>query len=179
MINKIYSAGLMFTIVSILPRNHFSILPGNAHIQSHTFLIPANSEGTLRIIYNEECGIKPKTEDGSEILEFPNNGILILNTRPLWLKQVMKYFLIDNNGNKTKVSEILDSSEMVKRTPAILAGTLTVSGYTYHNDEVEKKGITYIDFMLYRKSNDAVENFASIQNIDSLSNAAVSACRAN
>ncbi len=164
--NKIYSACFLFLIVIILPVTFQSCQADQ--ISSHTFLIPANLEGTLRIIYNEDCGIKPKVEDGNEILEFPKNGILILK-KDSYGDTRNKYYLVDNNGNKTRVSEILDPNETVKRTPAILAGVVTVSGYTYHNDEVEIKGITYIDFRLYRNSSNENEKFTSTQNIDSLS----------
>ncbi|HEY5393610.1 MAG TPA: hypothetical protein VIJ57_15910, partial [Hanamia sp.] len=82
-------------------------------------------------------------------------------------------------GNRTRVTEILDSNATVKKTPTIFAGVLTVSGFTYHNSEVEIKGITYKDFRLYRTNDDTIKNFTSIQNTDSLSNAAVKACRSN
>ena len=174
--HKIYSACLIFSIVSFLAFIFQSCKTD--HIRSHTFLIPANFEGTLRIIYDEDCGIKPKVEDGNEILKFPKSGILILNSNS-YADAGDKYYLIDNKGNRTTVTEILDSNASVKRMPAIFAGMLTVSGYTYHNSEVEIKGITYKDFRLYRTNDDTIKNFTSIQNKDSLSNAAVKACRSN
>ena len=166
----------MFLIVSFLAFIFQSCKTD--HIRSHTFLIPANFEGTLRIIYDEDCGIKPEVKDGNEIVEFPKNGILILNSNS-YADTGDKYYLVENKGNRTRVPEILDSNATLKRMPAIFAGMLTVSGYTYHNSEVEIKGITYKDFRLYRTNDDTIKNFTSIQNTDSLSNAAVKACRSN
>jgi hypothetical protein len=47
--------------------------------------------------------------------------------------------------------------------PSVLAGTITVAGYTYHNSEVEINGIEYKDFKLYK--NGVGE---TTQNLDSL-----------
>ena len=142
-------------------------------VQFHTYLIPSNYKGTLRIIYNEECGIKPRIEDGREILAFPKNGVLILNTDVFYSITGNKYYLIDGKGNKTKVAEIFNSADRLSNGLSVLAGTLTVAGYTYHNSEVEIKGIEYKDFKLFK--NGIVD---TTQNLDSLTNALVSACRA-
>ena len=140
-------------------------------VQFHTFLIPSNYEGTLRIVYDEECGIRPIIEDGREILEFSKNGILILN-KDNYAETGNEYYLIDSKGNKTKVTENFNSGDKLSNGPAVLAGTLTVAGYTYHNSEVEIKGITYKDFKLYKNGTGE-----TLKNLDSLINAVVSACR--
>lgn len=178
MINKFFKSSLTFIIIA-----HVIFLPimlQSCHADSsrfHTFLIPSNYEGTLRIIYDEQCGIKPKVEDGREILQFPKNGILILNTNS-YADTGNEYFLIDDKGNKTKVTEIVNAKGGSNNGPAVLAGTLTVSGYTYHNSEVQIKGITYKDFKLFKNNPGEIKDIASTQNLDSLTHAVLSACRA-
>ena len=146
------------------------------HISSHIFLIPSKFKGILRIIYNEECGITPDIDNGKEILKFPENGILILNTSS-YAEAGNEYYLVDDEGHKTKVTEVFNSKNENKK-PVILASPVTVSGYTYNNSEIEKKGITYKDFKLINNNTGNVNEAPLKQNLDSLTNALVSACRA-
>lgn len=147
------------------------------HASSHIFLIPSKFQGILRIIYDEECGIKPDIENGKEILKFPENGILILNTNS-YADAGNEYYLIDDGGRKTKVTEVFNSKNGLNKKPAVLASPITVSGYIYNNSEIEKKGITYKDFKLIDNNTGEVDEAALKQKLDSLANALVSACRA-
>ena len=163
----------------------------------YTFLIPADYNGILRVVSNEECGIKPQVENGRQVLEFRKDGILILNiesfnggltekgtrvnsnadeTKSFLAKMKSEYYLVDNNGNKTKINQIANAEERLNNAPSILPGETTVSGYTYKNEKVEVKGNVYQDFYLY--NSDTTQNEAmSLQKIEAATKALVTACR--
>ncbi len=182
--DKIYSSGLILIIASFIA----VFLPGALQscnpdrILYHTFLIPSNYEGTLRIIFDEDCGIKPKVENGRQILKFPKNGVLILNTSAD-SETGNEYYLIDDKGNKTKVNQILNVKERVIKLPAIVVRGVGVSSSVVNstNSKVARVagGATYIDFNLYNKDTTEIVNSIASQHLDSLTNVAVNACRAD
>lgn len=71
--NKISIMGLTLIILCLADCNNRPL--------PNTFLIPSDYEGTLRIVFEEKCGLTPKVENGRQILEFKKNGFLILNTK--------------------------------------------------------------------------------------------------
>jgi hypothetical protein len=167
--NKINISGLTLLLFCLVACSH-PPLP-------NTFLIPANYKGTLRVVFDENWGTKPKVVNGRQILEFQKDPIIILNSEFFNSGKNDEYYLVDNEGNKTMVTQISTINQRLNNMPSILAGTVTVSGYTYHNSKVEVKGITYQDFHLYNKdTNEFSEDISSLK-IDALTKDAVSACR--
>jgi hypothetical protein len=75
-----------------------------------TILIPQNFNGTLRIVYEEECGSNYEKKDGDRILRFPPNGILVLN-EDFDGSVNYHYYLVDELGNRTEINQILDYKE--------------------------------------------------------------------
>lgn len=187
--NKIYISALTLLLVCLLACNNRPL--------PYTFLIPANYNGILRVICDEECGIKPQVENGRQVLEFDKNGILILNTasfdggmkekntrlnndeetKSFLTEMKSEYYLVDSKGNKTKITQILNAGEKPTDTPSILPGETTVSGYTYNNSQVEMKGITYQDFYLYNPDTTGTKETMSSQQINTITKALVNACR--
>src|SRR5690606_38940355 len=86
-----------------------------------TILIPENFEGKLRIIYDEKCGSNFEIIDGEKTLIFPENGILVLNEE--FNRHVnYNYYLVDDQGNKNEILEILEFKDRIKKRPSVLAG---------------------------------------------------------
>jgi hypothetical protein len=143
------------------------------------FLIPSNYEGTLRIIYEEECGQHIYKNDGKEILVFPSNGVLILN-EDFDGGINNEYFLVDKLGKKTKIPEILEFKNRKSNRPCVLVGG---SGTMWEWEKIEvnstnkKKGITYSDFYLINKNTTNESDYKTEQKLDSLTKKIVKQCR--
>ena len=170
---KPFKTKLLATILPIilyLPATYLFLLAYN-YTSPKTFLIPADYEGTIRIVYEEKCGITPTKENGRQIFQFPENGILILNKKfDGGINN--EYYLVDNNSKRTKISETLDFKDRTKKLPLIqVGGAGTLGG----NDQ--DKGITYSDFYLYNKDTTSTDNYKLSERFDSLTNVVVSTCR--
>ena len=141
-------------------------------------LIPKNFEGNLRVVYEEKCGQNYDIADGVKTLIFPDNGILILN-EDFDSHINYNYYIIDENGKKTKISEILDFKERLQEYPSILvrgSGTFWQSIET-NSANIQEKGIVFSDFYLYNSSIDNRNEFKARQKLDSLTTAIVNQCR--
>ena len=162
---------LLTTILPILvyvPVTYIFLLAYN-YTTPKSFLIPADYEGTLRIVYEEKCGTKLKKEDGRQIFRFPNNGILILN-EDFDGGINHDYYLVDKEGNRRKIEQILDYKD--RKFPSIQvggAGTLGASD----NDE----SIKFSDFYLYNRDAVLVDDYKASQRFDSITTEIVNACR--
>lgn len=153
-----------------LPTAYLFILAYN-YTAPKTFLIPANCEGTIRIVFEEKCGEVFTTENGRKILRFPENGILILNEK--FDGGVNNdYYLIDKNGRRTKIKEIIDFKNRAKEIPSIEVGGAGTLG----SDE-QNKSITISDFYLYNKDTTEITDYKISQRFDSLTTEIVKACR--
>lgn len=165
---------LLATILPVLlylPATYLFLLAYN-YASPKTFLIPADYKGTIRIIYEENCGETLHKENGRQILRFPENGILILNEK-FDGGVNNKYYLVDKNGNRTEVNQILDSKDRTKKLPSIQVGGAGTLG----GDE-ENKGITFSDFYLYiRDTRTSADDYKISQHFDSLTTEIVNLCR--
>ena len=142
-----------------------------------TILLPENFEGKLRIIYDENCGSNFEKIDGVKTLIFPENGILVLNEE--FNRQVnYHYYLVDDQGNKNEILEILEFKDRIKKRPSVLAGG---SGTMYQ--EIDAKptdkinGINFSDFYIYNKDSLDRNDYKSQQKFDSLTRIIVKQCR--
>jgi hypothetical protein len=136
-----------------------------------TFLIPADYDGQIRIVYEEKCGVKMHKENGRQILRFPENGILILNEK--FDGGINNdYYLVDKTGKRTKVQEILNFNDSTIKLPYILVG-----GAGNIGSDNEGKGITFSDFYLYNKDTVLEDNNKLSLRFDSLTTIVVNACR--
>jgi hypothetical protein len=164
---------LLTTILPILiylPATYIFLLAYN-YTTPKTFLIPANYQGTIRIVYEEKCGEKMHKVNGREILQFPENGILILNEK--FDGGINNdYYLVDKSGRRTEIDETIDYKNSSKKLPFILVG----GAGTFVSDD-NKKNITYSDFYLYNKDTLQTDNYKMSQQFDSLMWKIVNDCR--
>lgn len=165
---KILSTAL--PIIFYLPATYLFLLAYN-YTTPKTFLIPADFEGTLRIVYEEKCGVKLHKENGRQILQFPESGVLILDEKfDGGINN--EYFLIDSNGKRTKVEQSIEYKDKPKKLPFILVGGAGTLG----GDEKDK-GITFSDFYLYNKDTTQIEDYKQMQRLESMTTEIVKACR--
>jgi hypothetical protein len=159
-------------IIAYLPLTYLFLLAYN-YTTPKTFLIPAEYQGTIRIVYEEKCGIKMHKENGRQILQFPETGILILNEKfDGGINN--EYYLIDKSGKRTKIDEIIDFKDNTKKLPFILVG----GAGTFGTDD-KSKDITYSDFYLHNKDTVQTDNYKLSQQFDSLMWEVVNDCRAS
>jgi hypothetical protein len=156
----------------------FLFLTAYNYTTPKVFLISSDYEGTLRIIYEEECGQNIYKKDGKEVLNFPPNGILILN-EDFDGGINNEYFFVDKLGKKTKISEILEFKNRKTKIPSILVGSAgTMSQVIEANSKKKKeKDITYSDFYLINKNTTDEYDFRENQKFDSLTKSIVNQCR--
>lgn len=143
-----------------------------------TILIPKNFEGKLRVIYEENCGRNYDKTDGIKTLTFPENGILVLNED--FDRHVnYNYYLVDELGNRTKISQILDYKDRMQKRPCVLVGGSGTIGQTIEANSTNhgEKEITFSDFYIYNKDTVDRNDFKSQQKFDSLTTAIVKQCR--
>jgi len=143
-----------------------------------TILIPKNFEGTLRVVYEEKCGSNYDKTDGVKTMTFPENGILVLN-EDFDSHINYNYCLVDEFGNRTKVSQILDFKDRVQKQPCVLPGGSGTIGQTIEANSAnrEHKGITFSDFYVYNKDTVDRNDYKNQQKFDSLTTAIVNQCR--
>ena len=159
-------------VIAYLPFTYLFLLAYN-HTSPKTFLIPAEYQGTIRIVYEEECGIKMYKENGRQILQFPQTGILILNEKfDGGINN--EYYLIDKSGKRTKIDESIDYKDSTKKLPFILVG----GAGTFGADD-KSKDIKYSDFYLHNKDTVQTDNYKYklSQQFDSLMWKVVNDCR--
>ncbi|MDT3738791.1 MAG: hypothetical protein RO257_04745 [Candidatus Kapabacteria bacterium] len=143
-----------------------------------TILIPKDFEGNLRVVYEEKCGYNYDKSEGVKTMNFPENGILILNED--FDRHVnYKYFLVDDLGKRTEIQQIIDFKSKVQNRPCVLfVGSGTI-GQTIEANSTnqEEKGITFTDFYVYNKDTIDRNDYKSQQRFDSLTTAIVNQCR--
>lgn len=144
-----------------------------------TILIPKNFEGNLRVVYEENCGRNYDKTDGTKTLTFPDNGILVLNED--FDRHVnYNYYLVDELGNRTKMSQILDFKDRIQKRPCVLVGGSGTIGQTIeaNTENQEQKGIIFSDFYVYNQDTiNRNDNYKSQQEFDSLTTIIVNQCR--
>jgi len=147
------------------------------------YLIPSDFEGKFRVVYGEECGIEPVTENGRRVLEIPENGILII--RPEFKAGTIdnEYYFIDKNGNRQKISILWSHKQRTTKSPGVI---LESSGVM--NGEMPDGGfstdspftIQYTDFTIVNGDTASLDNWQKTlrkRRLDSLTTATVNECR--
>lgn len=159
-------------IVLYLPATYLFLLAYN-YTSPKTFLIPADYEGPIRIVYEEKCGVALKKENGRQVLQFQENGILILNEK--FDGGINNdYYLVDKSGNRTRIEQITDFKDRSKKLPSILVGGAGTFG-----GDGEDKDIIFSFFFLYNKDTTQTDDFKSAQRFDSITTEIVRTCRSN
>ena len=158
-------------IILYLPTTYLFLISYN-YTTPKTFLIPANYNGAIRIVYEESCGTKYIKEDGRQKLTFPQNGILVLNENVDGGFINNKYYLLDENGGRTEVPEYIVFEKTTKKTPYIL-----VSGSGVKSASEYEKEIIFSDFYLHNKDTTLTDKYIVSEKFDSLTWKSVADCR--
>jgi len=172
---------LILTVVLIFS---FSYLKDYlARPDKEIYLIPGNFEGKFRVIYGESCGDQPTYENGRRVMRIPANGILIIQPefQTGWVNN--EYFLIDKNGKRTKLNELLDYKERLAKSPGVLmVGSGSIGGAMPDGSSSTESplAIHYTDFTIYNKETLSIEDreFTLMERkFDSLTTVLVDRCR--
>jgi hypothetical protein len=147
--------------------------------EPETFLIPQNFEGSFRVIYGEECGINPTTEDGRRILKIPANGILII--QPEFEGGIIdhEYYFIDEDGKRTKIDQYENYSDGTKNIPGVqIGGSGSIAGAMPNGGASSESplAIHFTDSKVYQDTIDRYDFNVEIK-CDSLMTALVEECR--
>ena len=73
--------------------------------EPESFLIPQNYRGQIVVFYNEKCGQEPVYENGRRIYNIPESGILITKIKENRGYLDRKFYLLDENGNRSEILE--------------------------------------------------------------------------
>ena len=175
--NKFKIISIVVPIVLYLPSTILFLKACN-YTSPKIFLIPKNYNGKLRIVYEEKCGQKLRTEDGKEIFEFPKNGILILSEK-FNGRINHQYYYVDEKGIKIEIPQAnIDKQNLRLRNVSILgSGTMSNKevkiGVSSDNDV---DAIKYSDFYVNNNKTEGFD-YKLEQKFDSLTFTVVDNCR--
>ncbi len=152
--------------------------------EKEIYLIPANYDGEFRVIYGEKNGISPLYENGRRVLKIPSNGILIIKPKFKggWINN--EYYLVDNNGKRTKLNEIDEHNNQLTKPMGIAVNGSGSFGGLMPDSSFSSESplaIHYTDFTVFNKDTTAwneKNEFIFHQYFDSLTTALVDSCRA-
>lgn len=168
---------LILSVISIYGLSFFGSYLSRP--EPKTFLIPTNFEGSFKVIYGEECGIIPPTENGRKILRIPANGILIV--QPEFESGIIdhEYYFIDEDGKRTKIEQYENYSDGTKNIPGVRLGGSGSMGGAMPDGGFSSEpplAIHYTDFQVYQDTIDRYD-FKEKRKFDSLTTTFVEECR--
>jgi hypothetical protein len=147
------------------------------------FLIPQNFKGKFRIVYETKCGMKPRVEQGSRVLEIPDNGLLIIRSRFRTGIVDHEYYFQDSAGKRVRVNEILTYARKDTLAPGVLLHETGVIPGTLPDGTTSKESslaIHYTDFIVIERDTASIDkNYLLKQGLtlDSLTHTIVQTCR--
>jgi len=152
---------ILLPIILYLPATFLFLYIYN-YTSPKLFLIPKNYSGTLRIIFNENCGEKYGLENGKKVIKFPQDGVLILNEE------------FDGGTNKDDEYYSFDEyNQRVKMTNVNLGG----SGITSVGNLINKDNPADFQYVEYYTQDKSQYDYKSQQKFDSITSAKVVVCR--
>lgn len=85
--------------------------------ETEIFLIPKSLDGKfIAIVFERSCGESAAYENKNRVYEFPSSGVLILKDQRITGKINRKFYLVDEDGNRTELPEFqYDSFERESR----------------------------------------------------------------
>ena len=174
---KIKIATILIPLILYIPATFLFLMAYN-YTSPKIFLIPKNYNGKLRIVYEEKCGQKLRTEDGKEIFEFPKNGILILSEK--FNGNINhKYYFVDSKGIKTEIPQAKIDKQNLRFPNVSILGAGTMSDKEIKigvSSDYDIDAVKYTDFFVNQKENDDFD-YKKEQKFDSLTFAVVDLCR--
>lgn len=144
-----------------------------------TYLIPADYNGVLRLVYEQPCGTEPTQEDGHDVLTFPRSGILIVKTDFDKSLDNIQYVLVDAKGNRKAIRGVLDTKYRFSSRPVIIPLHSGSRAETSSDSEEDQKinRIVYTDFYLFNTDTTDYRSTRLDQKVDSLMDVALQGCR--
>lgn len=141
-------------------------------------LIPNTFSGILRVIYAEECSCSYEQTEGKETLNFPDNGILILNEKYDGHFNYEFYF-VDSLGNRTGIPHVIDPDDKTQKPPYVLgAGSGTVLQTSLEDSNAEEfEGYSYSEFHVYHQERVDGDAYRINDKLDSMCTAMLKQCR--
>lgn len=174
---KIKIATILIPLILYIPATFLFLMAYN-YTSPKIFLIPKNYNGKLRIVYEEKCGQKLRTEDGKEIFEFPKNGILILSEK--FNGNINhKYYFVDSKGIKTEIPQAKIDKQNLRFPNVSILGAGTMSDKEIKigvSSDYDIDAVKYTDFFVNQKEIDDFD-YKKEQKFDSLTFAVVDLCR--
>lgn len=174
---KIKIATILIPLILYIPATFLFLMAYN-YTSPKIFLIPKNYNGKLRIVYEEKCGQKLRTEDGKEIFEFPKNGILILSEK--FNGNINhKYYFVDSKGIKTEIPQANIDKQNLRFPNVSILGAGTMSDKEIKigvSSDYDIDAVKYTDFFVNQKENDDFD-YKKEQKFDSLTFVVVDLCR--
>ena len=174
---KIKIATILIPLILYIPATFLFLMAYN-YTSPKIFLIPKNYNGKLRIVNEEKCGQKLRTEDGKEIFEFPKNGILILSEK--FNGNINhKYYFVDSKGIKTEIPQANIDKQNLRFPNVSILGAGTMSDKEIKigvSSDYDIDAVKYTDFFVNQKENDDFD-YKKEQKFDSLTFAVVDLCR--
>lgn len=151
--------------------------------EKEIYLIPNNINGKIRVIYGETCGQNPPFENGRRVMKIPNNRILIV--QPKFQAGIIdnEYYLVDNNGKRTKIDERLNYDEKLKKPPEIMiTGSGSIAGDLPDGGSSTESplAIHFTDFVFYNMDFDSTNERQKTlleSKFDSVTTSLVNSCR--
>jgi hypothetical protein len=146
------------------------------------FLIPRNFKGKFRIVYETKCGIKPRVEQGSRVLEIPDNGLLIIRSRFKTGIVDHEYYFQDS-GKRIHINEMQTYAQKDTLAPGVLLqGTGIIPGSLPDGSTSPESSLAihYSDFIVIEKDTASIDKTYALRQdlrLDSLTHAIVQMCR--
>ncbi len=140
---------LLYTIINIF----------NEHAPPSTFLIPENFRGKAVIYYGEPCGEKLAKENGRNIYNITETGVIVVQDSIDKGILDYEYYFIDKYGNRTKIEIGIpgiakkESDKNGNRDPKVFIGPS--GGGRVKDDKAYKSSLFYI------MSSDSFKNYRS------------------
>ena len=152
---------------------------GTANAQKLDLIFPKNFKGKAIIISEMPCGEKIKIIDKREQLYIPENGILLYNGSFKGGYVNNRYFTIDKNGNKTTIPFLAnymfwDDSE-TKPSESKIGVWLSGGGSIYNHDSYGGINYSFREFLI--SSNDSLEKWSELKQLEKLANGIVAKCK--
>lgn len=75
-------------------------------MESETYLIHKDFRGKFVVFFEENCGVDARYENGSRVYNIPFDGVLITKFKREFGTINDEFYLLDDEGNKTKLPEL-------------------------------------------------------------------------
>jgi len=162
-VNKLIWAIVVIIVTFICFMLGFYLRGANAFEE---FYFSSKFNGKVRILYSKDCGIVPEKKGDWTIINVDTNHVLIIKRENRRVYTQSKFFLVDENGNKTEIKRITKQSDFKNEISILHDYTGSYKDYD----------VNIQDFILMRSVRDIPSN-EEISRIDSLSLAKLIDCK--